>query len=70
MTEQLCGCHACPPPSELLREEMPPTFLAERRSMGDDVVLLMEESPGSFPQMLNAPGRRCLVTLVEVTASS
>ena len=43
VTEGLCGFHACPLPSELFREEIPPTFLTERRFMGDDVVLLMEE---------------------------
>ena len=68
MTEGLGGFHVCPPPSGLLREEMPPTFLTERRPMGDDVVMLMGESPGSFLPMLNAPGRTRMASLAEVTA--
>jgi len=61
VTEGLRGFHACPPP---------PTFLTERRSMGDDVVLLIEESPGSFLPMLNALGRMPFASLDEGTAWS
>ena len=38
--------------------------------MGDDAVLLMEESPGSFLPMPNALGRTPLASLAEVTACS
>ena len=69
MTEELRGFHVCPPP-ELFREEIPPTFLTGRRSMGDDVVLLMGKSSGSFLPMLNALGRMLLVSLAEVTTCS
>jgi len=70
MNGELCEFHACSTPSDLLREEIPPKFLAERRSMGEDVVLLMEESPISFLPTLNTPGRTCLILLAEVTAHS
>jgi hypothetical protein len=70
MAEGLSRFHACSPASDLLREEMPPIFSAERRSIGDDVVLLMKESHGSFLPTLNTPGRTCLTSLVEVTAYS
>ena len=69
MTEELCGFHARRP-SEMLREEMPPIFLAERRSIGEDAVLLMEEPPGSFLPMLSTQGRTCLTSLADVTAYS
>lgn len=69
MIKELCGFHTHSRP-ELFREEILPTFLAERSSMGEDVALPMEESPGSFLPMLNMPGRTRSTSLFEVTAYS
>lgn len=49
---------------------MSPISLVPRRLIGEDVVLLMEKSPGSFLLTLTTPHRARLTSLVDVTAYS